>query len=87
MMLHLKYYLYMNEDKLQHSKLYSDSKHPYCVVIQPGESSYVKRPFIICLYKEESEQTFLTLLEEYARIARLTPPPTYDMSQFDDSDQ
>ena len=55
-------------------------------MIQPGECSYVKRPFIICLYKEESEQTFLTLLEEYARIARLTPPPTYDISQFDDSD-
>lgn len=57
------------------------------MVVQPGPSSIIKKPFIMCLCTKENEDTFLTELESFARVARLNPPPTLvEFSQDDDSD-
>ena len=52
----------------------SDSKHPYCVSIQPGASSTRNKAFVVCLPSAEEAAAFLEVLEQYMAIARQYPP-------------
>lgn len=52
----------------------SDSKHPYCVSIQPGPCSERQKAFVVALGSAEEEKEFLEVMNQYIAVARQNPP-------------